>query len=169
MPSLTRDQLCGKRSHFNEVITFPNRKHVLFFFLVPILWYYLLSCVLSYMDRHLVRYKFNSFPLGNMGINFKRIISNVPWGCSHYFAKEHYSDVIMGAAASQITSLTVVYSTVYSEADQRKHRSSASLAFVWGIHRGPVNSPHQWPVSRKTFPFDDVIMSSHMSSQHWFS
>ena len=70
----------------------------------------------------------------------------------------HYDDVIMGAIASQITSLTVVYSAVYSGADQSKHQSSASLAFVWGIHRGPVNSPHKWPVTRKTFPFDDVIM-----------
>ena len=59
---------------------------------------------------------------------------------------------------SQITSLTIVYSTVYLDADQRKHQSSASLAFVWGIHRGPVNSPHKWPVTRKTFPFHDVIM-----------
>ena len=49
-------------------------------------------------------------------------------------------------------------STVYSDADQRKHQSSASLAFVRGIHRGPVNSPHKWPVTRKMFPFDDVIM-----------
>ena len=64
----------------------------------------------------------------------------------------------MGAIASQITSLTIVYSTVYSDADQRKHQSSASLAFVWGIHRGPVNSPHKWPVTRKIFPFDDVII-----------
>ena len=47
----------------------------------------------------------------------------------------HYSDVIMGTIAYQITSLTVVYSTVYSDADQRKQQSSASLAFVWGIHR----------------------------------
>ena len=47
----------------------------------------------------------------------------------------HYIDVIMGAIGSQITSLMVVYSTVYSDADQRKHQSSASLAFVWGIHR----------------------------------
>ena len=60
--------------------------------------------------------------------------------------------------ASQITSLTIVYSTVYSDADQRIHQSSASLAFVRGIHRGPVNSPHKWPVTRKMFPFDDVIM-----------
>ena len=70
----------------------------------------------------------------------------------------HYDDVIMGAIAYQITSLTIVYSAVYSDADQRKHQSSASLAFVWGIHRGPLNSPHKWPVTRKMFPFDDVIM-----------
>ena len=72
---------------------------------------------------------------------------------------KHYCDVIMGAVASQITSLTIVYSTVYSDADQRKHQSSASLAFVRGIHRGPVNSPHKWPVTRKMFSFDDVFMN----------
>ena len=66
----------------------------------------------------------------------------------------HYIGVIMTTIASQITSLTIVYSTVYSDADQRKHHSSASLAFVWGIHRGPL----KWPVTRKMFPFDDVIM-----------
>ena len=64
----------------------------------------------------------------------------------------------MGAIASQITSLTIVCSTVYSDADQRKYLSSASLAFVRGNHRGPVNSPHKWPVTRKMFPFDDVII-----------
>ena len=73
--------------------------------------------------------------------------------------EEHYSDVIMGAMAFQITSLTIVYSTVYSGADQGKHQSSASVAFVRGIHRGPVNSPHKWPVTRKMFPFDDAIMT----------
>ena len=71
---------------------------------------------------------------------------------------KHYSDVIMGAMASLITILTSVYSTV-RPADQRKHQSSASLAFVRGIHRRPVNSPHKWPVRRKMFPFDDVIVS----------
>ena len=70
----------------------------------------------------------------------------------------HYSDVLMTTIASQFTSLTIVYSTVDSGADQSKHQSFASLAFVWGIHRGPVNSPHKWPVTRKMFPFDDVIM-----------
>ena len=71
---------------------------------------------------------------------------------------DHYSDVIMGAMASQIISLTIIYSTVYSGADQRKHKSSTSLAFVRGIHRWPVNSPHKGPPTRKMFPFDDVIM-----------
>ena len=70
----------------------------------------------------------------------------------------HYDDVIMSTIASQITSLTIVYSIVYPGADQSKHQSSVSLAFVWGIHRGPVNSPHKWPVTQNMFPFDDVIM-----------
>ena len=70
----------------------------------------------------------------------------------------HYSDVIMGSIASQIASLTIVYSSVYSGIDQRKHQSSASLAFVRGGHRRPVNSLHKGPVTRKMFPFDDVIM-----------
>ena len=60
----------------------------------------------------------------------------------------HYCDVTMGTMASQITSSTTVYSTVYRHADERKHQSSASLAFVRGIHRGPV----------KMLPFDNVIM-----------
>ena len=72
----------------------------------------------------------------------------------------HYDDVIMDSIASQITSLTIVYSTFHSGADQSKHQSSALLAFVWEIHRWPVNFPHKWPVTRKMFPFDDVIMCS---------
>ena len=83
----------------------------------------------------------------------------------------HYSDVIISTMASQITSLTIVYSTVYSGADERKHQSSASLAFFvcvcvcvggggggGGVHRSSVNSPHKGPATRKKFPFDDVIM-----------
>ena len=70
--------------------------------------------------------------------------------CSYSFAYSlvalgdlfHYGDVIMGAIASQITSLAIVYSTVYADVDQRKHQHSASLAFVRGIHQGPVTSPH---------------------------
>ena len=69
----------------------------------------------------------------------------------------------MTMLASQITSLTVVYSIVYSGVIQRKHQSSASLAFVREIHRGPVNFPQKWPVTRKMFPFDDVIMRKNGS------
>ena len=55
--------------------------------------------------------------------------------CGLALPTEHYNGVIMGAMASQITSLTIVYSTVYSGADQRKHQGSASLAFVRGIQQ----------------------------------
>ena len=75
-----------------------------------------------------------------------------------YLVPMHYCAVIMGAMTSQITSLTIVYSTIHWGAYQRKYQSSASLASVRGIHRWPVNSPHKWPVTRKMFPFDDVIM-----------
>ena len=71
----------------------------------------------------------------------------------------HYNDVIMSVLASPINSLTIVYSTVYSCADHWKHQSSASLVFVRGIQRWPVNSPHKGTVTRKMFPFDDVIIS----------
>ena len=71
----------------------------------------------------------------------------------------HYSDVIMSAIASQITGVAIVSSTVCSGADQRKHQSSTPLAFVREIHRWSVNSPHKGSVTRKMFPFYDVIMS----------
>ena len=79
--------------------------------------------------------------------------------------QSHYNDVIMSAMASQITNLIIIYSTVYSGADQRKHQISASLAFVRGIHRWPVNSPCKWPVTLKMFPFDDVIMTKRWISR----
>ena len=79
----------------------------------------------------------------------------------------NYSDVIINAMASQNTSLPVVYSTVNSGRDQRKHQSSTSLAFVRGIHRSPVNSPHKGPVMRKMFPFDDVIMKTLLIMWPW--
>ena len=80
----------------------------------------------------------------------------------------HYSDVILGAMASQINSLTILYSTVYLGLNQRKYHSSASLAFVRGILRCPGNSPHKWPVTRKMFGFDDVIMGQiYLVLLHW--
>ena len=64
--------------------------------------------------------------------------------------------------ASQVTSLTIVYSSVNSGTGQRKHQSSASLAFVRGIHRWLLNSPHKGPVTRNMFPFDGVIMEGRL-------
>ena len=75
-----------------------------------------------------------------------------------------YSDVIMSMMASQIISVSIVFATICSGADQRKHQSSVSLAFVKGIQRSSVDSPQKGPVTWKIFPFDDVIMKSINSS-----
>ena len=101
----------------------------------------------------------NIVMLQHLNIRSSPIISRsiLIWYCTEI----HYNDVIMSPLASQITSLAIVYSTVYSVADQRKHQSFVSLAFVRGIHRGPVNSPHKWSITRKMFPFDDVIMNMY--------
>ena len=73
--------------------------------------------------------------------------------CALYLVdSDYYTHIIIGAMASQITSLAIVYSTVHWGADQRKHQSSASLAFVRGSHRWPVNSPPKRPVTRIMFP-----------------
>ena len=82
----------------------------------------------------------------------------------------------MGIIVSQITSITIVYSTDCSGADQRNYQSSSSLAFVWGIHRWLVNSPHKGPVTRKMLQFGDVVMKNArrvsggltMQLTHWF-
>ena len=100
------------------------------------------------------------------------ILRLLVWQNQHHFRWWHYDDVIMSAMASQITSLTIVNSSVYSGADQWKLQSSALLAFVWGIHRWLVNSPHKGPVTRKMFTFDDIIMklSCHLlqDGQVWY-
>ena len=88
------------------------------------------------------------------------IPASIPWK-PHALTSldlEHYSDVIMGMMASQITSVSSVYTAVCSGADQRKYQSSASLAFMRVIHRGSLNSTHKGPVTWKMFPFDNVIM-----------
>ena len=72
----------------------------------------------------------------------------------------------MSAMASQITEVSIVYSTVCSSADQRKHQSSSSLAFVRGSHWCPVNSPHKGPVTRKMFY--DVIMEMTFAELNFF-
>ena len=96
-----------------------------------------------------------------------RNVSLFPGGNEMRAALKTISDVLMGTMASQITSLMIVYSTVYSGTDQRKHQSSASLAFVRGIHQWPVISPHKGPVKWKMFPFDDVTMIKAVFLVNW--
>ena len=101
---------------------------------------------------------------------YKSPVLDLSIGHDHDTRQDHYNDVIMRAMLSQITSLMIVYSTVYSGTDQRKHQSSALLAFVRGIHRWPVNSPHKGPVMRKMYPFDDIIIQNNLISlKHWTS
>ena len=61
----------------------------------------------------------------------------------------HYSDVIMGAMACQITVVPIVYSTVCSDTDKKNPSKLRVTGLVRGIHRWPVNSPHKRPVTRK--------------------
>ena len=71
------------------------------------------------------------------------------WNTSKWNGNVHYNDVIMSSMASQISGVLIGCLNACSVADQRKHQSSMSLAFVRGIHRWPVNSPHKGPVTQK--------------------
>ena len=109
-------------------------------------------------------WELSPFVIGDSDVDFRRLegacIENISLLYHIVFnAYQRYCDAVMGAMASQITSLTTVYSTVHWGADQRKHQSTASLAVVRGIHRWPVNSLFKWLVTRKCFPLDDVIMN----------
>ena len=86
------------------------------------------------------------------------------WNASNHTAMfTHHSDAITSAMASQITGVSIVYSVVH----QRKHQSFASLAFVRGIHRWPMESPHKGQWRQKRFH----LMTSSWSHQppHFFS
>ena len=73
----------------------------------------------------------------------------------------HYNRVIMGAMASQ-TPVSQLFTQPFAQMKikENKHQSSASLAFVRGIHQWPLNSPHKGPVTWKLFAFDGVIMNA---------
>ena len=109
-----------------------------------------------------------STPCTGSNVSFFKLSYYIQWWFIKYQESQtptillapHYSDVIISAMASEITSLTIVYVTVYSGGDQRKHQSSASLVFGRGIHRWP----HKGPVTRKMIPFDDVIMMQSISN-----
>ena len=90
-----------------------------------------------------------------------------------YIDFHHYNDVIMGRMASQINSLTIVYSTVYSGARLFRRRSmKTSKLRVTGLcaWNSPVTgeSPHKWSVTWTMFPFDDVIMFTKNNVKMWF-
>ena len=84
-----------------------------------------------------------------------QVVLQLKYGISRYYI-DNYTDVIMTAMVSQITGALIVYSTVCSGADQRKHQSFASLTFVRALRRWLVNSPQKGPVAQKMFPFDDA-------------
>ena len=77
------------------------------------------------------------------------VVAWLAQGQLYDYPSVHYNNVIMSPVSSQITSVLMVCSTVYSGVDLRKHQSSMPLAFMRGIHRWPVNSPHKGPVTWK--------------------
>ena len=122
------------------------------------------------ISKLLNRFEIDSTMVPLRGLSNFRATWQIPhttWNICVEWSHWHYNDVILCSMASQITSLTNVYSNFYSGADQRKHQSSASLAFVWGKHRWPVISPHKWPVTRKLFLIDGVIMTNLYSTSRF--
>ena len=132
-----------------------NIKRLFILFITTFFWYFMHGPIKRCVIKHM-----------------KKFLFHVLWSCDFPDAKWQHKLWIcqmkcqLITVASQITSLTIVYSTVYLGADQRKHQSSESLAFAGEIHRWPVNSPHKGPVTRKVFPIDDVIMLQR-NSQHF--
>ena len=122
---------------------------------------------MEYVEQHLASYA-NEFSLNLIFVDgfysqkhlVVQFVLEIRWR-----PRIHYSDVIMRPMASQVSGVSIVYSTVCSGANQRKYQSSASLAFVRGIHRWPVDSLHKGPVTRKcshlmTSSCNDVEFSS---------
>ena len=99
---------------------------------------------------------------GNNWLNFNRKITDgwTEMTMRNILSTLNQSDVITSEMASQIVGVSIVCSTVCSGADQMKHQRFASLAFVREIHLSPVDSPNKGTLTRKMFPFDDVIMLS---------
>ena len=129
---------------------------ILYHFWTSGLWYLLKSFVVVYTDPY-------TPPAGSIT---HRPNSQFSKDISTSQPEYNYGDVIMSAVVSQITGVSIVCSIVCSGTNQRNHQRSASLAFVRGIHRWPVDFPHKGPVTRKMFPFDDVIMPRILRPQN---
>ena len=130
----------------------------------PVAEHYLKPCrhIVNYLTRNTVHpvKSLSEFKLFRRRKYFRKCIMQI---VCHFDvpSHRHCTDVIMNVMASQIL---LVCSAVCLGTDQRKHQSSASLAFVRGIHRWPVNSPHKGPVTQKMFPFDDIIIVDELVS-----
>ena len=136
----------------NHKYGFEIHKHI-FKYIVD----YISFVIIRSVSQNFIQQTLHSLSSQTMGVF--RELKLGPFCADYDVMVLHYDDVIMTTMASQITSLTVVYSTIYSDAVQRKHQSSASLALCVGNSPRTVNSPHKGPVTRKMFPFDDVIMA----------
>ena len=121
----------------------------------------ILVCAVYEINQWLYRYKSYHYAL------------SVPRGHIPLKNTYHYSDVIMSILASQITGDSTVCFTVWLDQHQRKHQSPRYWSFVKGIHRRMVGSPHKGTVTRRPFPFDDVIMQCtlrhHLDGQIYVS
>ena len=118
------------------------------------IWYPILKYIPIIMMILITQNSYSSFPYPQYPYHNTHT-PNIVYSRYHCWwgSKKHYSDVMMEGMTSEITSLTIVYSTAYWGTDQRKHQS-----FVEGINRLPVNSLHKCPVMQKMFPFDDIII-----------
>ena len=118
------------------------------------------NCKVNYMQT------LQTYTLSQMLIERLLLIDYCSWQLTYTQIRTlyqvHYNDVIMTTVASQITSITVVYSIVYSGADQRKHQSSASLAFVWGIHR-----TGEFPAQMASYKENVSIWWRHHGWEKW--
>ena len=110
-------------------------------------WFGTVHCPMSFNDASYEWPKYRESTVGDTSKWIKRLS----------MFDNHYNNVIMRTMASQITSIGIAYSTLYSGADQRKHQSSAWLAFVRRLHRWRVKSPHNGPVMGKIFPLDVIV------------
>ena len=119
--------------------------------------------------RYIAHDRYDTRPIYAVKACTKFVLMTRKWNATkwnfNHAGNVHYSDVMMSAMASQITGVLIVCLNVCSVADQRKHQSSMSLAFVRGIHQWQVDSPHKGPVTRKMLPFDDLIMEWKSSDE----
>ena len=173
---LTKNGLCCHSSHFRIWLHVP-KKNVMVMFRIQTTCQLVLSLSFNIKSSSAILNAVYIIPKWYEKIDIYKkmteilssfVVGDVPVDGLTPSDRTHYGDVIMSSMASQITSLSIVYSPVYSGADQRKHQSSAALAFVRGIHRSTANSPHNGSVTRKMFPFDDVIMiCGHSDDRHF--